>query len=56
VKALGLHAKDENDVGIFEGFFDAEDAANGGAGVADAFEFAGNPHRRAAECEAAAEF
>jgi len=56
VKALGLHAKDENDVGIFETFFDAEDPANGSAGRADVFQFSGNPHGRAAEREAAAEF
>ena len=47
VQALGLDAEDEDDVGIFERFFDAKDAANGNAGRADAFEFARNPHRRA---------
>ena len=56
VKALGLHAQNENDVSVFESFFDAEDASNGSAWRANAFEFAGNPHRRAAEREAAAKF
>src|SRR5208282_1393948 len=56
MKALGLYAEDENDVGIFESVFDAENATNGSAGRADAFELAGNPHGRAAEREAAAEF
>src|SRR5579862_198845 len=56
VETFGLDAKNENDVGVFEGFFDAENAANRRAGRADFFKFARNPHRGAAECELAAEF
>src|SRR5690242_8384533 len=56
VEAFGLDAEDENNIGIFESFLDAEDAANGSAGWADAFEFARDPHRGAAESEAATEF
>ena len=56
VHAFCLHAKDEDDVGIFEGFFEFENTADGNAGSADFFEFAGNPHRWAAQREAAAKF
>src|SRR5690349_14870395 len=56
VEAFGLDAEDENDIGIFESFLDAEDAANGGTGRADAFKLARDPHRGAAEREAATEF
>src|SRR5580700_2264324 len=56
MKALGLHAENEHNVGIFETFFDAEDAANRSAGWANAFQFAWNPHGWSAEGEAATEF
>ena len=49
VEAFGLHAKNDDDVGVFESFFDAIDAANGSARRADVFEFTGNPHRGAAQ-------
>ncbi len=56
VHALGLHTKDENNVGVIESFFQFKDAADGDAGCGNFFEFARNPHRRSAEREAAAEF
>src|SRR5271165_733039 len=56
VEALGLHAENDDNVGVFESLLNAIDAADGRAGRADFFEFAGNPHGRAAESETAAEF
>src|SRR5580704_3164853 len=44
VKALGLYAENQHDVGIFQSFFDSEDAANRSAGRANAIQFARNPH------------
>ena len=44
VHAFGLHAKDEDDVGVFESFFEFENAADGNAGCGDSFQFLGNPH------------
>src|SRR6202790_388201 len=56
VEAFGLHAEDDDDVGGFQGFFHAINAANGCAGGAEFLEFAGHPHGGAEEREAAAEF
>ena len=56
VHALGLHAKDEDHVSILESFFEFENASDRHAWRADFFEFARNPHRRAAESEAASKF
>ncbi len=55
VEAFSLHAQNDDDVGVFERFFNAIDATDGSAG-SDLFEFAGNPHGGAAESEAATEF
>src|SRR5579883_2995626 len=56
VQPLGLHPQHDNHVGILDGFLDAKHATNGRVRRPDAFEFARNPHRGAAEREAAAEF
>jgi len=56
VHAFGLHAKHEDHVGIFESFFEFENAADRDTRRADFLEFAWNPHRRAAQREAAAKF
>ncbi len=45
MQALGLNAKHDDDVGIFERFFHAIDAADRRARRSDMLEFAGNPHR-----------
>ena len=56
MQALGLHAKDDDHVGIFESFFESENAADGHAGAGNFFQFARDPHRRAAQREPAAKF
>src|SRR6516165_9353318 len=56
LQAFGLYAENDDYVGILERFFDAIHAPDGRARWANVFEFAGNPHRGAAEGEAAAEF
>src|SRR6476646_10843926 len=53
--SLGLHAQHDDDVGVLQRFFDFVDAADGSA-RSDFFQFAGNPHGRAAKREAAAKF
>ncbi len=55
MEALGLNAKDDDDVGTFKGFLDAVDAANKRTRRTDVLEFAWHPHRRSAKCEAASE-
>ncbi len=51
--ALSLYAQDHDDVGAFEGVFDASGAAQAGRHV---FEFARDPHRGAAQRDSRAEF
>src|SRR5579859_2921733 len=55
VLTLGLHAQHDDDVGVLKRLFDLVNAANGSAG-GDVFQLSGNPHSRATEREAAAEF
>src|SRR2546427_8036395 len=55
VEALGLDAEHHDNVGPFQGFLDPIEAANRRA-RRDFFKVAGNPHGRAAEGDAAAEF
>ena len=56
VQAFGLHAQNDDDVSVFESFFNAIDTTNGRARRANVFQFARNPHSRAAEGELAAKF
>src|SRR5216684_541049 len=54
IEAFGLHAKDDDNVGVFESLLDAIDTTNLCIRGTDFFQFARNPHRRPAEREAAA--
>src|ERR1700682_6409648 len=56
MQAFLLHAKRQDNVGAFERFGNARDAANRSARRPQAFELAGQPHRGTAESEAASEF